>query len=100
MLVTGCIDVDIGVTPVTNMLPIGRLALAEGEARAIRAAYVPLPSQIENGRLLPRPADQRYTCLVPNERYHYEGLFRSFAAELVIDDRGIIVTYPDTFRRA
>ena len=96
----GCIDVDIGVTPATNMLPIGRLALAEGEARAIRAAYVPLPSQIEGNRLLPRPADQRYTCLVPAKRYRYEGLFRDFTAELAIDERGIVLDYPDTFRRA
>lgn len=95
----GCLDVDIGVTPLTNTLPIKRLALQEGEARPICAAYVPLPSQVEDGRLIPRPAEQRYTCLAPGQRYRYEGLFRSFTAELEIDADGMVIDYPDTFRR-
>ncbi len=94
----GCFDVDIGITPATNMLPIKRLKLAEGEAREISAAYVPLPSQIE-GDFLPRSAPQRYTCLIPDRRYRYEGLFRNFSAELEIDDMGLVIDYPDTFRR-
>lgn len=95
----GCLDVDIGVTPFTNTLPIKRLRLTEGASETIRAAYVPLPSQIEGGRLLPRPADQRYTCLEVGRRYRYEGLFRGFAAELAVDRRGLVLDYPDTFRR-
>lgn len=63
----GCFDVDIGITPATNMLPIKRLALHQGESRDISAAYVPLPNQIE-GDFLPRSAPQRYTCLVPGRR--------------------------------
>jgi len=95
---SGCFDVDIGITPATNMLPIKRLKLVEGEARNVLAAYVPLPSQIE-GDFLPRSAQQRYTCLVPGRLYRYEGLFRNFAAELEIDDVGLVTDYPDTFRR-
>lgn len=94
----GCIDVDIGITPATNTLPIKRLKLKQYESRDITAAYVPLPDQIE-GDFLPIWAEQRYTCLLPNRRYRYEGLFRAFTAELEIDDAGLVLDYPETFRR-
>jgi len=48
-----CIDVDIGITPATNTLPIKRLSLGVGESRDIAAAYVPLPDQID-GDFLPQ----------------------------------------------
>ena len=95
---SGCIDVDIGVTPATNTLPIKRLDLSVGESREILAAYVPLPSQIEDG-FIPTPAEQRYTCLEVGRLYRYEGLFRNFTAELEIDGAGIVLDYPDTFMR-
>ena len=94
----GCFDVDIGVTPATNMLPIKRLSLLTNESQDIHAAYVPLPSQIE-GIFLPQRADQRYTCLTPNSRYLYEGLFRNFSTKLVLDKDGLVIDYPETFRR-
>ncbi|MEJ1990795.1 MAG: putative glycolipid-binding domain-containing protein [Maritimibacter sp.] len=94
----GCFDVDIGVTPATNLLPIKRLKLADGANRDILAAYVPLPSQVEDA-FLPRPAKQRYTCLSPDRAYRYEGLFRGFTADLEIDAHGLVLDYPETFRR-
>lgn len=94
----GCIDVDIGMTPATNTLPIKRMKLGVLESRGITAAYVPLPAQIE-GDFLPQRADQRYTCLIPDQRYRYEGLFRAFTAELEIDAAGLVLDYPETFRR-
>ncbi|WP_430471611.1 putative glycolipid-binding domain-containing protein [Thalassospira lucentensis] len=94
----GCFDVDIGVTPATNTLAIKRLGLAPKARQDIVAAYVPLPSQIE-GAFLPVPAQQRYTCLIADRRYRYEGLFRSFKAELELDRFGLVMNYPDTFRR-
>lgn len=94
----GCVDVDIGITPATNSLPIKRLKLKAQESRNIKAAYVPLPDQIDEV-FLPRPAEQRYTCLVPGQRYRYEGLFRAFTAELEIDEAGLVLDYPETFRR-
>lgn len=93
----GCLDVDLGITPATNTLAIRRLGLSVGEARAIRAAYVPLPSQIE-GVFVPSPADQRYTRL-GDRLWRYEGLFRSFVAELPVDDLGLVLDYPVLFRR-
>jgi len=94
----GCLDVDIGITPATNALPIKRLRLKEQESRDIAVGYVPLPSQIEGG-FLPRRAEQRYTCLTPDQRYRYDGLFRAFTAELEVDEFGLVLDYPDTFRR-
>ncbi len=94
----GCLDVDIGMTPATNTLPIKRLGLAAGEGREITVAYVPLPDEIE-GAFLPRPARQRYTCLAEGRRYRYEGLFRGFTAELEVDGDGLVLDYPETFRR-
>lgn len=94
----GCFDVDIGITPATNMLPIKRLSLGKGDSRDIIAAYVPLPDQID-GEFTPQRAEQRYTCLAPGRPYRYEGLFRNFSAELEIDENDLVVDYPDTFRR-
>lgn len=93
----GCSEVDIQVTPFTNTLPIRRLKLAEGESAELRVAYVPVPE------LEPRPAEQRYTCLealgAGGGRYLYEGLFRAFQAELPVDRDGLVIDYPETFRR-
>ena len=94
----GCFDVDIGITPATNTLPIKRLKLRAEESRDIVVAYVPLPDQIK-GDFLPLRAEQRYTCLAPEHRYRYEGLFRAFTAELEVDAAGLVLYYPDTFRR-
>jgi uncharacterized protein len=94
----GCLDVDIGVTPATNTLPIKRLGLNEAESQNISAAYVPLFSQI-SGPFLPRRADQRYTCLTLNRLYRYEGIFRAFSADLEVDEFGLVWDYSETFRR-
>lgn len=89
----GCIDIDLSATPFTNTLPIRRLGLAEGESRALRVAYVPVPGfEIV-------AVDQRYTCLEAGRRYRYEGLFRGFVGELPVDADGLVIDYPETFRR-
>ncbi|MEP4529310.1 MAG: putative glycolipid-binding domain-containing protein, partial [Paracoccaceae bacterium] len=79
-------------------LPIKRLNLSANESREILAAYVPLPSQIED-TFVPTRAEQRYTCIEVGKLYRYEGLFRNFTAELEIDRAGIVLDYPDTFKR-
>ncbi|MBS1165770.1 MAG: hypothetical protein H6R00_1795 [Proteobacteria bacterium] len=94
----GCIDVDIRMTPATNTLPIKRLRLAQHESRDIAVAYVPLPDHMDDD-LLPRRVEQRYTCLVPDRRYRYEGLASGFTAELLVDAAGLVVDYPGVFRR-
>jgi hypothetical protein len=96
-VLTGCLDLDIEVTPFTNTLPVRRLGLEADESAEIRVAYVPVPA------LEVRPVEQRYTCLAPlapdGGRYRYEGLFRGFTAELEVDADGLVLDYPETFRR-
>jgi hypothetical protein len=92
----GCIDVDIMVTPLTNTLPIRRLALAPGESREIRVVYVSAPD------LSIRPFRQRYTRLDDldgHQRFRYESLEGGFTADLPVDDDGFVVGYRDIWRR-
>ena len=42
---TGCIDVDIAVTPFTNTLPIRRLTLRENQSQEIKVIYCDLLAQ-------------------------------------------------------
>ncbi len=89
----GCVDIDISATPFTNTLPIRRLGLVPGEAREILVAYVAVPA------LAPEPVRQRYTCLEAGQLYRYEGLFRGYVGELAVDEDGLVLDYPGTFRR-
>jgi uncharacterized protein len=86
----GCLDVDISFTPCTNTLPIRRLALAVGEARDIDVVYLCVP------QLTVSRAHQRYRRL--DGGYRYES--GSFAADLTVDDAGVVIDYPDLWRRA
>jgi hypothetical protein len=89
----GCVDVDLGVTPSTNTLPIRRLNLAVGETRAIDAAWVRFPN------LSVEHFPQRYTRLA-TDRYRYESLDSGFTAELDVDELGLVVRYEGLFERA
>lgn len=89
---TACPDVDLGISPLTNSLPIRRLKLNPGEASELCAAWVSFPG------LTVAPLRQRYTCLAPN-RYRYENLESGFAAELEVDDAGLVIRYGDEWRR-
>jgi uncharacterized protein len=89
----GAIDVDVSVTPFTNTLPIRRLNLRAGESADLRVVYIVMPQ----GSVTLSP--QRYTCLSPRRRYRYESLDADFVAEVEVDADGLVVTYPDLFRR-
>jgi hypothetical protein len=89
---TGAIDVDLPITPFTNTLPIRRLRLAAGGSAEIRVVYVHVPE------LRVEIDHQRYTCVTPR-RYRYEAVDGSFAAEIDVDERGLVVTYEGLFRR-
>jgi hypothetical protein len=90
---SGCIDVDLAATPFTNTIPIRRLGLGQGEARDLKVVYVPMPG------LAPAAVAQRYSCLAPGRSYCYDGLFRDFSAVLEVDEDGLVIDYPETFRR-
>lgn len=87
----GCVDVDLGVTPMTNTLPIRRLNLAVGESAQVTAVWVRFPS------LEVRSLGQIYTRLT-ERTYLYES-DTGFRAEIVVDDEGFVVTYPGGWQR-
>lgn len=91
----GCIDVDLSVSPLTNTLPIRRLASRIHRPCPIRAAWVPLPP------LRPVPAEQRYTRTAPHS-FLYEdlALYPGFSAVITTDSDGILLDYPGLFARS
>lgn len=84
---------DLAVTPFTNTLPIRRLGLRAGESADILAAYVSPPDMSVTA------SRQRYTCLEPGRLYRYRSLDGDFARDIEVDRDGLVVDYPDLFRR-
>jgi hypothetical protein len=90
--VTGSVDVDLGVTPATNTLPIRRLALRVGDAAELIAAWVRFPD------LEVEPLPQRYTRLDEGS-YRYESTDSGFSADLKVDDLGLVTLYSGFWER-
>jgi len=90
--VRGCVDVDLGITPATNTLPIRRLTLREGEAGKVTAAWVLFPE------LTVEPLPQTYTRL-GEDTYRYESNLRSFTAQIQVDDFGLVTWYEGGWER-
>ena len=86
--VEGALDIDLGFTPATNLLPIRRLALAVGECATVRTAWLRFPElRIEAlEQSYQREADRvfRYEALVDGE---------PFAARLETDEFGRVLLY-------
>lgn len=94
----GCFGVDISATPFTNTLAIRQLGLKPGQSAAAVVAFILVP-QMEV-----QPSRQRYTCLEINRqgaiyRYEDEGLFKGFVADLRVDPSGLVIEYPNLFKR-
>jgi uncharacterized protein len=95
----GCLDVDISATPFTNTLPIRRLALQPGSSATLNVVYFAVPQMQVGAR------EQRYTCLEITSSggsYRYESLVNgvsSFTADLSVDGDGLVLDYPELFRR-
>jgi hypothetical protein len=88
----GCVDVDLAVSPVTNSLPIRRLALAAGDSATPTAAWVQFPS------LMVSPLRQRYTRTA-SDSYRYESPDHDFIADIIVDEQGLVVQYADLWKR-
>ena len=86
----GCVDVDLGVTPSTNTLPIRRLGLEVGCEREIAVAWVKFPDlRVERGL-------QTYTRIANNVWRYTSG---AFTADLTVDGSGLVVRYGDNLWR-
>ena len=79
------------MTPATNTLPIRRLNLQIGSSESVIAAWIKFPD------LTVEPVSQRYTRLSKNT-YRYESN-TGFSAEIVVDDLGLVTTYPNGWER-
>jgi uncharacterized protein len=90
--ITGCVDVDIELTPATNALPINRLNLAIGGSGEIQAAWIRLPS------LTIVRAHQRYQRL-SEKRYRYTSIASGFQAEIEVDGFGFPTRYGNIWER-
>jgi hypothetical protein len=56
-------------------------------------AYIPFDT------FRPTIDEQRYRCLDPGRLYRYEAVDRSFAADLSVDEDGLVTDYPGLFTR-
>jgi hypothetical protein len=89
----GCLDIDIWPTPFTNSFPIRREPMAIGLRREFRMAWISAPDLTFQAR------PQAYTRL-SDRLYLFESLDDSgFRAELPVDGQGLVLDYPDLFRR-
>jgi hypothetical protein len=88
--VAGCVDVDLGFSPSTNLIPIRRLSLAVGEQAEVRAAWLPFPS------LACEPLDQVYRR-AGDRTYRYEA-GGGFVRTLEVNAVGFVTRYPGLWR--
>ena len=89
---SGCVDVDITLTPFTNSLPIHRLSFLPDQPRSIAVAYIQLPE----GKV--DRAEQIYTQQAA-DLYRFEQPALNFTADIRVDANGFVTDYPDLFRR-
>ncbi|AWN24190.1 hypothetical protein DKM44_13910 [Deinococcus irradiatisoli] len=89
---SGCTDLDLGVTPYTNTLALRRLRLHPGQSGEVLAAVIEIPSFTR------RVVRQRYTRLGPHT-YQYENLGGGYSTELSVDDELFVREYPGLFRQ-
>ena len=88
----GCTDVDLGVTPSTNALPVNRLRLPVGERSEILAAWVHFPElEVTAGRQLYDRLDE--------SRYRYTSVGSGFTAVVEVDADGLAIDYEGIWRR-
>lgn len=82
-----CIDLDLGFTPATNLLPLRRLDLAEGQSAEASAAWL----DVAAGTLAVLP--QRYQRR-SKTTYWYEAPSVNYAALLEVAPTGFVLRYP------
>lgn len=86
-VVDGCIDIDLGFSPSTNLLPIRRLAMAVGDEREVNAAWLPFPA------LELEPLAQVYRR-EGDRLYRYTSAGGRFVRELTVNESGFVTHYP------
>lgn len=85
--VAGCLDIDLGFSPSTNLLSIRRLSLAPGQEAEVKAAWLPFPS------LTFEVLGQVYRREGP-QMYRYESGGGEFVRMLEVSAVGFVTHYP------
>lgn len=88
---TGCVDVDLEASVLTNAFPVHRLALDVGRSADAPAVYVRAPG------LGVERLEQSYLRLANDgdrQRYDYAAPAFDYADELVYDEFGLVIDYP------
>jgi hypothetical protein len=81
------VDIDLGFSPSTNLLPIRRLKLAVGEEAEVRAAWLSFPSlRFELLSQMYRREAER--------TYRYESGGGTFVRTLEVNAAGLVTSYP------
>ena len=95
----GALDCDLGLSPLTNFMPVRRHGLHDGaESRDFLMAWVSMPD------LALFPSPQRYEHVRRDAdgavvRYLDLGRHEGFTAELELDRDGLVIAYPGLARR-
>jgi hypothetical protein len=84
----GCVNLDFGFTPATNLLQLRRMALDIGDVADVPVAWV----DVDSDRL--ERIDQRYERRSDRE-YWYESPRFDYVALLHVNTSGFIERYPD-----
>ena len=91
--VQSALDCDLGLSPLTNFMPIQRERLLDGgEPREFVMAWISVPD------LGVHRSEQRYEPM-DARTVRYVGRHRSFVGELTCDADGFVVLYPDLGER-
>jgi hypothetical protein len=93
----GALDCDLGLSPVTNTMPILRHGLLQGGGPIeLTMAWVEVPA------LAVRPDGQRYRYVRSAAAHHvvrFEAIDDSFAADLTVDADAVVIDYPAIAQR-
>ena len=98
--IAGALDCDLGLCPLTNTMPIRRLGLLDADVpeTPLVMAWVEVPS------LRVIRSEQAYAATSAptggRRRVRFRSLDSDFAADLEVDDDGLVVDYPGIGRRA
>jgi uncharacterized protein len=90
----GCTEIDIRTTPFTNTLPIRRLQYEVNAPQTMTVAFIKAPT------LAVEAVRQEYTKLdEAGSRFRYRNLESGYTADLTVDAAGLVVDYPEAWRR-
>lgn len=90
----GAEEPDLSVTPFCNTFPIRRVPQTEGASLTLDTAF------IDGETLTVTRSRQRYERQGPDRlRFVDLGLFEGFAADLTVDEEGLVTTYEGLFER-